>query len=189
VSEHRPTDLEIMQYVDGELETERAEQVERFLRQSDEGRALVATLREIGSQLREHALAEAQARGADAVADGVMHRLERRDGRGAGGVWLYVAAAMAAAAALLFVAWQLVGSSTPSSLTGPIVPSFSLSSSPGLVVASAPVPGEEDDMEPGVSVDAIDFGSTTGTIFYVPSDTGTTTTVVWLSDPEVGGTE
>jgi Ni,Fe-hydrogenase maturation factor len=60
---------------------------------------------------------------------------------------------------------------------------------PNLMVASAPTPiADLEDREPGVSVDAIEFGAHTGTIFYVPTDTGTTT-VVWLTDDDTGDTK
>jgi len=44
---------------------------------------------------------------------------------------------------------------------------------------------DQDDQEPAVLVDAIDFGAHTGTIFYIPTGTHTTT-VVWLTDDESG---
>jgi hypothetical protein len=47
----------------------------------------------------------------------------------------------------------------------------------------------EADVEHGVEVAAIDFGSTTGAVLYVPDGTSpsSTTTVVWLSDNEPDG--
>lgn len=56
-------------------------------------------------------------------------------------------------------------------------------------VASAPIesnkkpkPSVQDDT-PAVAVAAVDFGTKTGAVYYVPSDSpGTTTTVVWVSD-------
>jgi Ni,Fe-hydrogenase maturation factor len=53
--------------------------------------------------------------------------------------------------------------------------------SSGEIVATA----ADNDPEPAVSIDAVDFGANAGTIFYVPSDHGTTT-VVWVSDDEAG---
>jgi hypothetical protein len=50
-------------------------------------------------------------------------------------------------------------------------------------------PAPEGEIEHGVEVAAVDFGTRTGTIFYVPMDADSskhTTTVVWLAD-DVGG--
>jgi hypothetical protein len=45
-----------------------------------------------------------------------------------------------------------------------------------------------DDVEHGVEVAAVDFGTRMGAVFYVPSGTSasSTTTVVWLSDDSSG---
>ena len=45
----------------------------------------------------------------------------------------------------------------------------------------------DDDPVPTASIDALDFGTHSGTVFYVPDETGTaTTTVVWVTDSESG---
>lgn len=45
----------------------------------------------------------------------------------------------------------------------------------------------DEELSPTVAVNAVDFGSRTGTVFYVPNDRGSTTTVVWVTDDELGG--
>lgn len=45
----------------------------------------------------------------------------------------------------------------------------------------------DEELSPTVAVNAVDFGSRSGTVFYVPNDRGSTTTVVWVTDNELGG--
>lgn len=49
-------------------------------------------------------------------------------------------------------------------------------------VTSATAPAEAAEDEPSVKVASVNFGTNTGTIYYVPKDTPGTTTVVWLAD-------
>ena len=46
---------------------------------------------------------------------------------------------------------------------------------------------QDTDVVGGVEVATIDFGSSHGSVFYVPGSGGETTTVVWLADDEPGG--
>lgn len=116
-------------------------------------------------------------------------------------IWGLAVVAAAAAAGLLF--WGLgTGESGPDAGDKVVaVPSFSgnlpepTSPASGQGVALAPdgapdltdVVVEDDDAHLGVEVSSVDFGSKSGTIFYVPASKGTTetpTTVVWLADGE-----
>lgn len=177
-----------MLYADGELDDVRAAEVEAYLAEAPHDRAVVATIFELGALVRESADERAARAGADDVADWVMARIERDKvvplRREQGPIWPVALGGLAAAAAVALLAWRFAGLD----LTVPGKPEPSATAAaphPDMVVASASVPSPDYDPEPEVSVDAIDFGARTGTIFYVPGDTGTTT-VVWLSDDEAG---
>jgi anti-sigma factor RsiW len=207
----RPSDLELMQYADGELESERAAEVEAWLDGSAQGRAIVASFGEIGHQVRDHADREAGRAGADSIVGDVMARLDETDhdanlgseqsrerqragsetggrvvplpARKPTGLGTYAMAGLALAAAAALVVWQVAG---PVGSPQGTAPSVLPSPSEPQMIASVQMPASDnDDREPGVSVDSIEFGAHAGTIFYVPTDTGTTT-VVWLTDDETG---
>jgi len=203
VNERAPTQDELMRHADGELEPERAAEVEAYLVLDDHARAVVATIHEIGDHVRDVA-EQRVGDAADGVADAVMARIEQQAAlspeagkvvalpggprqpapeAASSSVWPVAVGALAVAAAVALVVWRVAGidlveppATEPRVAEAPSV-------SPEMVVASAPAPAPDYDPEPTVSVDAVDFGARTGTIFYVPSDTGTTT-VVWLSDDE-----
>jgi anti-sigma factor RsiW len=199
VNDRAPTNEDLMLYADGELDPERSADVEAYLAQDSHAQAVVATIHELGSQVRAFADDQARDAGADDIASWVMSRIEQEKAPNVvalptepraqtgptrpttGSVWPLALGALAAAAAVALVVWRFAGLD----LTVPGEPSVAeaVPSAKPEMVASAPAPAPDYDPEPGVSVDAIDFGARTGTIFYVPSDTGTTT-VVWLSDDE-----
>jgi len=56
----RPTDMELMLYVDGELDEARRAEIEAHLAQSESGRRKVAALRIGSGMVREHSLASAK---------------------------------------------------------------------------------------------------------------------------------
>ena len=193
-----PTNLDLMMYADGELDEARAAEVEAYLEGSSDARDILATFVEIGDQVREHADEAARSAGADGIADDVFARIEAERGlsnvvpirKAAEPTKPSVAAiafgGLAAAAAVALLVWRVAGVGVVP-IEAPRVAETAAPASTQLVVASAPAPAPDYDPEPAVSVDSIDFGARTGTIFYVPTDTGTTTTVVWLSDEEAGG--
>jgi anti-sigma factor RsiW len=176
-----------MLYADGELEAERVAEVEAWLAADAAARDKLAGLCMVSRVVREEALDGAS--GADDLADKIMAALERdhppapapvvpppapvaptaANDNGRRRV-LYVAATLvaAAAAALLWVRTPWVTAVAPRASAAPVV---------------------EADVEHGVEVAAIDFGSTTGAVLYVPNGTSPsdTTTVVWLSDDEPDG--
>jgi anti-sigma factor RsiW len=102
---------------------------------------------------------------------GRLAPLRRAANDNARGFYLIAAAVVAAAAAL--VLWIRP---EPAPGRGPLVGHASSASMP----ASGP---PEADLEHGVEVSHVDFGSSTGAVFYVPNGTSPsdTTTVVWLS--------
>lgn len=56
----RPTDMELMLYVDGELDDARRAEIEAHLAQSESGRRKIAALRIGSGMVREHAMASAK---------------------------------------------------------------------------------------------------------------------------------
>lgn len=192
------TDLELMLYVDGELDESRRAAVEEELRNNQRARDLVASLGKSGALIREHAEQRAIDAKADLIVANVMARLRSEPAGNvipmraasplgqARGLW-YAVGGLAAAAAAALVIWKVAGPGlAPQTSIHSPAPSTALVPL-GTEVASAHSPAPDVDPEPTVSVDAVDFGARTGTIFYVPADKGTTTTIVWLSDDESGG--
>ncbi len=192
MSNRIPSDLELMAYADGEVAPDRAAEIERHLVTSPRARALVATFDELGARIREHA--EASSAAGDVV-DNVMARIDaqpvvpiRREAtvhplRSAAPIAAATAALALAAGIALLVSRVASGPTRDPQAISSGDPQLAPSSA---LVASAPTPpAEAEDREPGVSVDAVEFGAHAGTIFYVPTDTGTTT-VVWLTDDDSG---
>lgn len=107
---------------------------------------------------------------------------------------VFALVALAVAAAASFMIW---GRLAPNPGTMPSEP-VAMVTTPEIVRPTPPVempaaPANEADtavdeeLEPGVEVASVDFGSQVGTIFYVPTEAATskhTTTVVWLTDPD-----
>lgn len=99
---------------------------------------------------------------------------------------IYLLAAAAVAAAAGMVLWSQADSALP--VARPIA--ALIEAAPQAVLDTAkPVldaPTPDADVEAGVEVAAVDFGSRTGAIFYVPGEgvaSRATTTVVWVNDP------
>jgi anti-sigma factor RsiW len=189
------TDLELMLYADGELDGDRLAEVEAELARSERARRVVASIRRTGDLLRAQVDETAGHAGADDVAAAVMRTIEAarlEEGRKTPSVvrgpssWWYAMGGLAAAAAVAMVVWRVVGAGLATQVADGPAPSGGPASVSGTEVASARLPAPDYDPEPSVSVDAVDFGARTGTIFYVPADKGTTT-IVWLSDDESGG--
>lgn len=197
IAEHM---ADLMSYADGELDARREAEIEAHLQQDPHDSAIVATFFEMGARVREVADARARDAGADDIANWVMGRIEQEKAENVvalrpagpvgstparvGSIWPMAVGGLAAAAAVALLVWRFAGFD----LVQPVPKQVEVtpSTNPEMVVASAPLPAVDYDPEPGVSVDVVDFGARTGTIFYVPSDTGTTT-VVWLTDDEAGG--
>ena len=213
-----PTDLELMLYADGELSGERLAAVRAWLdtKAGRTGQRKLAALHLGAAVVREHALHGASA--ADGIAGAVMGLIDEapRDPRpaaalskqapalatpleasGAGrpandngrGFYMFAAMLVAAAAAAVLL-W---GRPAHAPVGGPVAHlapgSVSLPSArrPGGEPAAPDAAGPR--VENGVEVMAVDFGSRTGAVLYVPNETpgSETTTVVWLSDDEGSG--
>jgi hypothetical protein len=102
-------------------------------------------------------------------------------------IWALTAVAVAAAAA--FMIWGKADDA-PVAMPRPNPTESQLADPPPEVVRNPPpeAPTTPDtDVVGGVEVATIDFGSSQGSVFYVPGSGGETTTVVWLADDEPGG--
>lgn len=192
----RPTDLELMAYGDGELDDVRRAEVEAYLLTSPAARAKIASLELVGELLREHER-DAVAPSEDLV-DAIMRRVKAapedvshgspalvaapRSRRAANDntVRIFAVAAAAVAMAAGLAIWARVdGPPLPSAFgvpSGRAVVSAALLSDSSHVAVSV-----ETEAEVGASVAAVDFGSNTGSIFYVPN-AATVTTVVWVAE-------
>lgn len=173
----RPSDAELVLFVDGELDAERTAQVFAWLDADAELRSVVSSLRLVGRLLERDALEQADRAGAESIADAVMERIARErasDARHRARRSLGTAIVLAAAAAA-FVWVRAGGSPEPPAPTAAIAPPVAPRAAPDDVGAQAG--------EPTTEIDAVDFGARAGTIFYVPSGVATTA-VVWLSDDD-----
>src|SRR5262249_25555941 len=108
VAPTRPSDLELMMLVDGELDARRASEVEAHPRRDSDARVKVASLRLVGALVASEQLAMADRAGAAKVADLVMDRIVRENRRPIvrrlAGPSAATGLALAAAAALVLVA-------------------------------------------------------------------------------------
>ncbi|WP_437673270.1 anti-sigma factor family protein [Sorangium sp. So ce131] len=195
-----PTDLELMLYVDGELDEDRHRQVEAYVLHDPRCSAKVAGLVAAADVIRDSALSSSAA---DGIADGVMAkiaaaqvdvapdvgvaalrspaspaaspagapRLARAPANdNARGIFALTALAAAAAAALMI--WGRSEAPPTSSAALPAPPPVEV---PALRTAApspepAAAPSAEGEAEPGVEIAAVDFGARMGTIFYVPRE-------------------
>ncbi len=207
-----PTDLDLMLYVDGELDEERCVEIRAYIERDADARAKVAALRLASDIVYESAFEGADK--ADDIASLVMEQISREPptpgqvtpgGRGGGeherdkarngkpandnarGIFALTALAVAAAAGLMI--WgRTVPTPMPVAHHEPaVVDSTAVAPSPQ---PSVNEPKPEGDDEPGVEIAAVDFGARVGTIFYVSDGAAAshaTTAVVWLNDDDAGG--
>jgi hypothetical protein len=229
-----PSDLDLMLYFDGELDDERAKEVEVFLRTSSDARQKLAAL-DLGATLVRDKISEHEAAAPD-LSDAVMARVAletqaseaspapadsarsadqpsstRRPLRGhvpvvgiprtikpaandnARRIFALAAMAIAAAAALMFWA-RTETTTTPNAGLSPTAPPVAVTAPSERPTGAAPdqnePPTPDQEVDVGVEVASVDFGTQTGAIFYVPGDTSVaqhSTTVVWLADELTGG--
>jgi anti-sigma factor RsiW len=223
----RPSDEELMCFLDGELDEARSREVATALATDAELRAKLAGLRLGGELLREHVDGDARA---DGVASAVMTSLEAEANGGAKVVdgrfgaqrskrrlgsfirsepandnprGVLLMAALAAAVAVGLFVWSRAGlRDLPVSHGGPdhrvAAPPTALAWQPGASAAEpkwlSPATSEpvvaDDQPAAAVQVAAVDFGSHSGTVFYVSTgstEASTTTAVVWVTDEVAGG--
>jgi anti-sigma factor RsiW len=206
-----PRDVELMMYLDDELEPERREVVEAHLASSRAARVKLDGLRLGGEMLFQRAV---RANAADGIAGQVMAVIAKEaadgDARGVSAKVvtlskkpasndnsrrIYAIAAFAVAAAAALLVWGRGDQPTTASMPAPTVevaPSAeAVATNPApTVTAVASAAGPEDESSDpvpihGVEVAAVEFGQKMGSIFYVPTgENGSvnTTTVVWLAE-------
>ena len=175
-----PTDLELMLWVDGELEAGRAGEIADLVRHDPRVRALVDALRQGSQAVAEGALRHAELADADVIADNVMEAIEAAATRHLlapvkrAPAWRAPAIAAIGIALAAAAAWVFV---FPSELA-PVS-----KRAPDAVSSGAPS-GTSDEETAGISIDVVDFGARPGTIFYVPSEDESILPVVWLTEDD-----
>ncbi len=191
--------LRLMQYHDGELSAGEAAEVEALLAGDPVARSELAGLDQLGDFLR--CFAEQGSAGVDDLAADVMQRLDEEPSQDStrrqrfpaparvegGRRWLWgLAGGLAAAAAIPLVLLARGSSDTDAAAVrlaalGSAASSATPAASPG--PGAGPVAALPRDLaEPGVSIEAVDFGPRNGTIFMVPAGGEATTPVVWVVD-------
>jgi anti-sigma factor RsiW len=176
-----PTDLELMLWVDGELDAARAAEIRELVERDPRLRALVGALSEGAEMVTEGALRHAELSDADSIADNVMEAIEAAASRHLIApvkrppAWRAPAAAAMAIALAAAAAWTVI---FPRELT-PVAKRTPASISSGATAAAT-----EETTIFGVSIDVVDFGARPGTIFYVPSEDESILTVVWLTEDD-----
>jgi anti-sigma factor RsiW len=175
-----PSDLELMLWVDGELDAERAGEIADHIRADARARAVVRALRHGSQTIAEGVLRHAELAEADSIVDNVMEAIDapardliapvRR-----APAWRAPAVAALGIALAAAAAWTLI---FPSELV-PVA-----KRSPSSVSSGAMAVAPEEETKEGVWIDVIDFGTRPGTIFYVPSEDESILPVVWLTEDD-----
>lgn len=178
-----PTDLELMQYYDGELDAERRAEIEEFLATDAHARDKLIGTQVVGTWLRS--LAD----GPEAnLSERIMRSLDQEPTSAATGgadapandnakpVYATVAVMLAAAASLvLWTKVSVMREDTRAAATAVVAAPQRFE-----VAAVAPVP--DPDPSSG-SVRSVDFGGAIGSIFVLPADAGSVaSTVIWIQD-------
>jgi anti-sigma factor RsiW len=196
-----------MQHHDGELSPREAAEVEELLAGDPVAREALAGLDQLGDFVRR--FAEERSSGADDLAAAVMERLDEEPVRASGWHprppdvgwvggrrrWLWGAAGGLAAAAAITLVLSARSSGDAGANAVRLAALGSAARSATAVTHPGPGAGPvafppRDLAEPGVSIEAVDFGTRNGTIFMVPAGGEATTPVVWVVDqPSASGGE
>jgi len=183
-----PTDLELMLFVDGELDAERAAEIAEVVRQDPRARAIVAALRQGSQVIAEEALLHAELANVDGIADSVMDAIDAADAaasrrfiapRKRAPAWRGPAIAAIAIAFAAAAAWMFI---FPNQLT-------QVATRTPNAVSSGATPAASETSTTGISIEVVDFGVRPGTIFYVPSEDESILPVVWLTDDDTPSSE
>jgi anti-sigma factor RsiW len=178
-----------MLWVDGELDAERAGEIDDLVRHDPRVRAVVNALRQESEVLGKEALLHAELANADVIADNVMDAIDAADAaasrrfiapRKRAPAWRGPAVAAIGIALAAAASWTLI---FPSELA-PVAKRAPASVSSGATAAAS-----DDEGWTGISIDVVDFGARPGTIFYVPSEDESILPVVWLTEddtPSIG---
>jgi anti-sigma factor RsiW len=174
-----------MRYLDGEASEEESREVERWLEESQEARALARDIEAVGAAVR--AIADEKGAAGDSIADAVMKRLElpsapqsleehrtRKGAKKPSMLFPAVGFSLAAAAAVVLFLRSPSGDTRGPVAGTPGDPSASSESESAEIAVIA-------DDATGAAIESVDFGAQNGTIFMVPSGLQVTP-VVWLVD-------
>jgi anti-sigma factor RsiW len=184
-----PTDLELMLWVDGELDAERAREIADLVRRDARVRAIVTALRQGSQVIAEEALLHAELANVDSIADSVMDVIDAADAaasrrfiapRKRAPAWRGPAIAALGIALAAAASWTLI---FPSELTQVA------KRTPATVSSGATAAANEEESTGGISIDVVDFGARPGTIFYVPSEDESILPVVWLTEDDTPSNE
>jgi hypothetical protein len=183
-----PTDLELMLWVDGELDAERAAEIGELVRHDPRVRGVVSALRLESQVIGQEALLHAELANAEGIADKVMDIIDADDAaasrrfiapRRPAPAWRGPAIAALGIALAAAAAWTLI---FPRELT----PVANLA--PAAVSSGATAATSEEESATGIWIDVVDFGARPGTIFYVPSEDESILPVVWLTEDDTPST-
>lgn len=186
-----PTDTELMMLMDGELDPAREREVRQFVLSNQRAQETLVMLQELSSGVQSWANDCSKGDSAN-VLDGVMARIgQEQQGsvhpirpKKSKLVPLLGAASVAGAATLALAAGLTLWLIPKKSLPTPTTPFAAVTLAPTVEPTAVASLARTVVTDPalGVVVDAVDFGSQQGSVFYVSSDTGTTTAVVWMAD-------
>jgi len=178
----RPSDLELMLWVDGELGAARASEVEAYLARDAHARALVDSLRLGSGLVQAHAEQWAEDHDGDRLVEDILDSASAEASRRwmapprRAPAWRTPAIAAAALGLAVAAAFAVVLRSVSHS-------QLSLGAGQGaLVTPSAAVEASGDDGPIAV----VDFGSRPGAVLYLDSDSAAPAAVVWLTDDDEG---
>jgi anti-sigma factor RsiW len=186
-----PSDLELMLWMDGELDRHRANEIEAFVASDARARAVVASLR-LGSELVcTEAEPVIERNVATTLADDVIDAAQVEASRRWTTPIRRAPAWRAPAVAALVSAFAVAAAFAV------VIRSFSRAKLPlaggeatGTLVMPAAEQGGDGQVDAAVSV--VDFGDRPGAVVYLPTEDQAPTLVVWLSDDETpspnGGT-
>jgi len=181
---------QLMRYHDGELSEADARVVEAAVEQNPALLEELEAYTELGSFVRAWDRANVNRVGSFDIADDVMAALEPPRARVHSllpriATWVSLGAAIAAGSVLVVRSWSAppltpaVGRSGVNAvLSGSALPS---ASAPELAAVLAAAAEEEPQVPPPATIESVDFGSNTGEVFVLSTDTSETP-VVWMPD-------
>jgi anti-sigma factor RsiW len=197
----------LMAYVDGQVDADELPEVEELLARSEEAQQIVAQHRAMGDWVRESSEEKAVAGGADAIADVVLHEIDKLGGGKVISLERERArlalnrqrvkefGALGAVAAVAAALWLVPTRSSPVAVAPPVAPvapvvqapiPSAVSPAPSAVPSAMAVtePSESDPV--GVDVQSVESPSHPFSIFYVPAATGVnaqaSSVVVWIAE-------
>ena len=175
----------VMRYFDGEVSGEEARQVEAALEQEPALMVELESYSEVAKHVRTWSAGRAQ--GSFDVSESVMRAIEPRQARVHSlmpriATWLSLGAAVAAGSMLVVRSWS---SAHVSGARQQPPPAFVAAEQP-LSSASAAAPEvsaalEEEPKLPPATIESVDFGTNSGTVFVVSTDSSETP-VVWMPE-------